>query len=167
LPTIRLAKVLCLFATGLNISLVAFGNLTDYGTNFKFVREVLELAEVPADSHIHWRAIHAPVFQHIIYLLIITTEVVAAALILVGGLAMADKLKASPPLFQKAKDKALLGLALGFVLYEGGFVAVGGEWFGMWQAQDFDAVQSAFRTLITLLGLLVFVSLEDDDPAET
>ena len=163
---IRLAKILCLLATGLNIALVAFGNLTDYGTNFKFVTEVLELSDVPADSHIHWRALPSPVVHHAVYLAIIATEVLVAALILSGSMAMAFQLRAPPPLFQKAKDKALLGLALGFVLYEGGFVAIGGEWFGMWQAPDFDAVQSAFRTLITFLGLLIFVSLKDADPTE-
>jgi predicted small integral membrane protein len=40
---------------------------------------------------------------------------------------------------------------------------VGGEWFGMWQARDLDAVPSAFRVLMTMLGVLIFVSLKDED----
>ena len=43
-----------------------------------------------------------------------------------------------------AKAKAVVGLALGFLLYEGGFVALAGEWFGMWQSASYDAVPSAF-----------------------
>jgi predicted small integral membrane protein len=42
-------------------------------------------------------------------------------------------------------------------------VAVGDEWFGMWQARDLGAVQSAFRVLMTMLGVLIFVSLKDED----
>jgi predicted small integral membrane protein len=78
---------------------------------------------------------------------------------------MAKQVRAKSPLFQSAKNKAVAGLTLGFLLYEGGFVAVGGEWFGTWQARDFDAVQSAFRTLMTMLGVLIFVSLKDEDVA--
>jgi predicted small integral membrane protein len=35
----------------------------------------------------------------------------------------------------------------------------------MGQARDFDAVQSAFRTLMTMLGVPIFVSLKDEDLA--
>ena len=48
---------------------------------------------------------------------------------------MARQLRAKAPPFQHAKSMAVAGLTLGFLLYEGGFVAVGGEWFGMWQAR--------------------------------
>ena len=78
---------------------------------------------------------------------------------------MARRVRAGAPQFQAAKTPAVAGLTLGFLLYEGGFVAVGGEWFGMWQARDFDAVQSAFRTLMTMLGVLIFVCLKDEEIA--
>jgi predicted small integral membrane protein len=42
---------------------------------------------------------------------------------------------------------------------------VDGAASGMWQARDLDAVQSAFRVLMTLLGVLIFVSLKDEDVA--
>ena len=75
---------------------------------------------------------------------------------------MVRQRKASAPLFQKAKSSAVVALTLGFLLYEGGFVAVAGEWFGMWQAQQWNGVQSAFRAATTMLGVLIFVSLKDD-----
>ena len=56
----------------------------------------------------------------------------------------------------------MVGLTLGFLLFEGGFVAVGGEWFGMWQSNA-GAVQSAFRVVMTMLCVLIFVSLKDED----
>ena len=162
---IRLAKILCVAAVGFDVALVAFGNLTDYWTNFAFVTEVLDMDEVPAASHIHWRALTSPILHHASYILIIAAETAVAALCLSGAVSMTRQLRAKPPLFQSAKTKAVAGLTLGFLLYEAGFVAVGGEWFGMWQARDLDAVPSAFRVLITMLGVLIFISLKDEDLA--
>src|ERR1700731_4900397 len=51
--------------------------------------------------------------------------------------------------------------ALGFLLYEGGFVAVAGEWIGMWQSASHAAGPSAFQILITMMGFLIFVALKD------
>lgn len=162
---IRLAKILCVAAVGFDVALVAFGNLTDYWTNFAFVTEVLDMDEVPAASHIHWRALTSPILHHASYILIIAAETAVAVLCLSGAVSMTRQQRAKPPLFQAAKTKAVAGLTLGFLLYEAGFVAVGGEWFGMWQAHDLDAVPSAFRVLITMLGVLIFISLKDEDLA--
>jgi predicted small integral membrane protein len=162
---IRLAKIGCIAAIGFDVALVAFGNITDYWTNFAFVTQVLDMDDVPAGSHIHWRALTSPILHHASYILIIATEIAIAALCVSGAVAMAQRVGAKAPVFQDAKNNAIAGLTVGFLLYEGGFVAVGGEWFGMWQARDFDAVQSAFRTLMTTLGLLIFVSLKDEDMA--
>jgi predicted small integral membrane protein len=162
---IRLAKIFCVAAIGFDVALVAFGNLSDYWTNFRFVTEVLDMDEVPATSHIHWRAVTSPALHHAGYILIIATEITVAALCIAGAVAMVRRVRTRALLFQNAKNKAIAGLTLGFLLFEGGFVAVGGEWFGMWQARDFDAVQSAFRTLMTMLGVLIFVSLKDEDMA--
>jgi predicted small integral membrane protein len=162
---IRLAKIFCAAAIGFYVALVAFGNLTDYWTNFAFVTQVLDMDAVPAASSIRWRAVTSPVLHHAGYILIIATEIATAALCALGAIAMTRRLRAEAPLFQGAKSKAVAGLTLGFLLYEGGFVAVGGEWFGMWQARDLDAVQSAFRVLMTMLGALIFVSLKDEEVA--
>ena len=56
-----------------------------------------------------------------------------------------------------------LRLALGFLLYDGGFVAVAGEWFGMWQSASHAAGPSAFQILITMMGFLIFVALKDEE----
>ena len=161
---IRVAKISCVTAIAFYVALVAFGNISDYGTNFAFVTEVLDMDAVPAASRIRWRAVTSPVLHHAGYILIIAAEIVTAALCALGAVAMVWRLRAKAELFQHAKSMAVAGLTLGFLLYEGGFVAVGGEWFGMWQARDLDAVQSAFRVLMTMLGALIFVSLKDEDP---
>jgi predicted small integral membrane protein len=160
---IRLAKVSCAAVIAFYAALVAFGNISDYWTNFAFVTEVLDMHVVPAASYIRWRAVTSPVLHHAGYILIIAMEIIIAALCALGAIAMARRLRAKAQLFQQAKSMAVAGLTLGFLLFEGGFVAIGGEWFGMWQARDLDAVPSAFRILTTMLGVLIFVSLKDED----
>jgi predicted small integral membrane protein len=80
-----------------------------------------------------------------------------------GAIAMARRLKGDAQSFHNAKSMAVAALTLGFLLYEGGFIAVAGEWFGMWQLQAGNGVQSAFRIAVTMLGVLIFVSLKDDE----
>jgi predicted small integral membrane protein len=37
------------------------------------------------------------------------------------------------------------------------------EWFGMWQSQQWNGVPSAFRFLITIIAVLIFVALPDQE----
>ncbi len=160
---IRLAKILSVGVIALYMALVVFNNVTDYWTNFAYVSEVLDIEQISPRSDIRWRAITSPALHHAAFVLIILTELAIALLTAAGALAMARALKASAQTFARAKAKAAAGLTLGFLLYEGGFVAVAGEWFGMWQSAAADAVPSAFRILSTMLGVLIFVSLEDEE----
>ncbi|MCI0466524.1 MAG: DUF2165 domain-containing protein [Beijerinckiaceae bacterium] len=162
---IRLAKILCAAAVAFYMALVVFNNVTDYWTNFAFVADVLDIEQVSPRSDIRWRAITSPALHHAAYVLIILTEFLVAMLTFGGALAMGLALKASAKRFEHAKVKAIAGLSFGFLLFEGGFVAVGGEWFGMWQSASYDAVPSAFRILVTMLGVLIFISLKDEELA--
>src|SRR3954452_10922819 len=65
---------------GLLVSLVAFGNLTDYDTNFAFVQHVLTMDTTFPSSTIRYRAITNPALHHAAYALIIATEILTAAL---------------------------------------------------------------------------------------
>jgi predicted small integral membrane protein len=41
------------------------------------------------------------------------------------------------------------------------FLAVGGEWFAMWQLQVWNGQQPAFRILASILLVLIFVAQPD------
>ena len=71
----RLSKVALVAAVALTTSIVAFGNLTDYGTNWTFVTHVLSMDTVYPDSFIRYRAVTNPVLQMLAYWLIIAAEV--------------------------------------------------------------------------------------------
>jgi len=109
---LRLAKIACVAALALYAGVVAFGNVADYWTNFAFVTHVLDMDQLPKESSIRWRAITSVTLHHAIYLLIIGTEIVIAALAVKGAISMARRCKASALSFQKAKSSAVVALTL-------------------------------------------------------
>ena len=65
--------------------------------------------------------------------------------------------------FNQAKNFAIVGLTLGFLLWHVGFMVIGGEWFGMWESQHWNGVPSAFRFLMTCIAVLIFVAMPDQE----
>ena len=62
----RWAKVLLLAAIALFFTFVAFTNITDFDTNYQFVRHVLAMDTTFPDRHTMWRAIPLAFFLGII-----------------------------------------------------------------------------------------------------
>ena len=77
--------------------------------------------------------------------------------------ALVHYIRAEARAFNRAKTFAILGLTLGFLLWQVGFMSIGGEWFGMWQSQQWNGVPSAFRFVMVILAVLIFVALPDQE----
>jgi predicted small integral membrane protein len=161
---IRAAKIALVAAIALFASLVAFGNITDYGTNFVFVQHVLSMDTVFGFSTIKYRAITSPALHHAAYALIIVTEVVIAALCWIGAVVLLRRIRADAATFNRSKAVAAVGLTLGFLLWQAGFMTIGGEWFGMWQSQQWNGVPSAYRFVVIIAAVLIFLALPDAEP---
>ena len=160
---IRAAKAATVAAIALLASLVAFGNLTDYGTNLAFVQHVMSMDTIFAFSTIGYRAITNPALQKAAYAVIIAVEAATAVLCWIGAAKLLYRLRAGARVFHRAKATAIAGLTLGFVIWQFGFMTIGGEWFGMWQSQQWNDVPSAFRFLITIIAVLIFVAMPDQE----
>jgi predicted small integral membrane protein len=160
---IRAAKVALVAAIALFASLVAFGNLTDYNTNFAFVQHVLSMDTIYPSSTITYRAIASPTLHHAAYAIIIAVETTTAILCWIGTVIMLHHIRATAGVFSRAKTFAVVGLTLGFLLWQVGFMSIGGEWFGMWQSQQWNGVPSSFRILITIAVVLIFIAMYDQD----
>jgi predicted small integral membrane protein len=160
---LRAAKAATAAAVALFASLVAFGNLTDYNTNFVFVEHVLSMDTIFPFSTIKYRAITNPTLHHAAYAAIIAAEVVIAVLCWIGAAALVRHLRAEAASFNRAKTFSVLGLVLGFLLWQVGFMSIGGEWFGMWQSQQWNGVPSAFRFVVTIIAVLIFVAMPDHE----
>jgi predicted small integral membrane protein len=91
---------------GLLVSLVAFGNLTDYDTNFAFVQHVLTMDTTFPSSTIRYRAITNPALHHAAYALIIATEILTAALCWMGALQLSRHIGDTGQGFNRANTKS-------------------------------------------------------------
>ena len=163
--TMRLSKIALLAAIALWLALVAFGNLTDYASNWPFVRHVLAMDTIFPDAGIHYRAIHALPLQRAAYALIIAVESVAALLCMFGAWRMWRARRLAVGDFRRAMRMAIAGLSVGLLLWLGGFMAIGGEWFGMWMSTSWNGLESAFRFVVVLLGALIHLGQREDDAA--
>ena len=162
---LRASKSVLVAAVALWVSLVAFGNITDYGTNLAFVNHVLSMDTVFPDTTIRYRAVTAPALHHAAYVLIIAAEVLAAILCWMAAIRMLRTIAVSGA-FSRAKDLAVIGLTACLVIWLVGFIAIGGEWFGMWMSTQWNGIESAFRFSALILGILIFVVIPDAGPAE-
>ena len=68
---LRLAKIGLVFAVAFYYSLVIFGNLTDYDTNYQFVKHVLMMDTTFSSHHGQWRALNSPFWHSAFYISII------------------------------------------------------------------------------------------------
>src|SRR2546425_7333133 len=126
---IRAAKAALVAAVALFASLVTFGNLTDYNTNFVFVEHVLSMDTIFPFSTIKYRAITDPSLQRAAYALIIATEAATAVLCWIGAGALGRRPRADAAAFNTAKRVAVVGLALGFLLWQARIISIAREWF--------------------------------------
>jgi predicted small integral membrane protein len=157
----RTAKLLLLGALALFHTLVAFNNITDFDSNYQFVRHVLMMDSTFPSSHAHWRAIGAPAVHFAFYVSIIAWEAAIAVLLWWGSVRMLGGLRAPAKLFNTAKRVAVMGLALSLLMWLVAFLCIGGEWFLMWQSQTWNGQQEAFRMFV-VVGLVLLIVMHAD-----
>ncbi|MFI6037451.1 DUF2165 domain-containing protein [Streptomyces sp. NPDC051315] len=152
-PTSRalhLTATLLTAAVALYTALVAFGNITDFGTNQQFVRHVLAMDTTFKDDDLMWRAVTSKGLQDAAYVAIIAWETVAA-LVLIAGTWFWIRRDLG-----RARSLSTYGLLMLMLLFGGGFIAIGGEWFAMWQSGDWNGLDAATRVLV-FSGIVLLV----------
>jgi predicted small integral membrane protein len=161
----RVARIALVAGVGLYLALVVFNNVTDYGSNHAFVEHVLAMDTTFPGNAGMWRAIHAPWAVHAFYVSIILWEAAACALAVAGAWRMWQARRAPGPTFAHAKQLAIAGLALNLLQWLVAFIAVGGEWFLMWQSRTWNGGDVAGRMFLVVGVTLLFVNAPDDLPA--
>lgn len=160
----RLSKAALVFAVAVTCSLVACGNIIDPQPNLTFLTHVMKMDTVEANATIEDRAVRNPIAHKAAFALIVLGESLCAFLCWVGAIAMVRANRASAADFRASKAWAIAGLTLAFLLWQTGFMAVGGEYFAMWMSKTWNAVDSAFRFAAIVLGVLIYVALPEDPP---
>lgn len=153
---LRAAKILLVFGVAIFYSFVVFNNVTDYDSNYQFVRHVLMMDSTFPGNHGMWRAINSPALHTAFYVSIIAWESVTMALCWWGGFRLARMFNASAEDFQRAKGVAVAALALSLLMWLVAFLSVGGEWFLMWQSKSWNGQEAAFR-MFTIVGIVLLL----------
>ncbi len=163
----RLAKTLLVAVSALFYTLVVFNNLTDYDSNFQFVRHVLLMDSTFPGNHAMWRSVHARWIHIAFYDGIIAWEALSMLLLWGGTIQLLRALGMPRAAFQRAKTLAVSGLTVGMLMFFGAFLIIGGEWFLMWQSNTWNGQDAAFRMFLVegvVLILLLTPELESDEP---
>lgn len=158
--TLSLAATLLTAIIALYMALVAFGNITDFGTNQQFVRHVLAMDTTFKDEDLMWRAVTSQGLQDAAYVGIIAWETVAALVLIYGSWLWArrDDLR--------ARRMSTYGLLMVMLLFGAGFIAIGGEWFSMWQSKSWNGLDAATRIFL-FSGVVLLVNQLSSPRAET
>jgi predicted small integral membrane protein len=138
------------------LGLVAFNNIVYYGDNWTYVQHVMGMDTVFPGSTQRWRAIHSAPVQQFFYLAIIGAEALSGGLLMLGAAALFRQTRSESG-FDRALALPVAGLTVAMLLYGGGFIAVGGEWFLMWQSRSWGGSDAAAR--IFLLNATVLIVL--------
>jgi predicted small integral membrane protein len=156
---LRVSKVFLVFGIALFYTILVLNNITDYGSNYEFVRHVLMMDSTFPGNHGMWRAINSPVVHHGFYNGIIVWESVTMLLCWWGGVRLLKSYRADTAQFAAALNVAVIALTTSLLMWLVAFLDVGGEWFLMWQSRIWNGQEAAFR-MFTIVGVVLLVLVQ-------
>jgi len=142
-------------------ALITAGNIHDPGSNLLFVRHVFSMDTIVPASRMADHAMPTPMLWRIAFWMIVAGEGVTAVFFMLGTFELFNARKSKARDFHRAKRFVFAGAGCGFLVWFIGFLAVGGEWFAMWQSQVWNGQPAAFRFLASILLVLIFVNQPD------
>jgi predicted small integral membrane protein len=157
----RAAKLSLLAGIALYYTLVVFNNLTDFDSNYQFVRHVLSMDSTFPGNHAMWREISSPGLQLAFYFSIIAWEIATTILLWWGVVRLLRALRLPATAFNTAKRVPVMALTLSLLMWLVAFLSMGSEWFLMWQSHTWDGREAAFR-MFAVVGLVLLILLQPD-----
>lgn len=152
----RLAVAVLATITGFYYLLVAVTNCTDTETNRRGVAAVLSMEQTIHNAGTDWRAIGNETVALIAYILVVGWEFLIAFVLLAAAIAWLRALCGRPATAATAAKLSSLGWTMAVLLFAGGFLTIGGEWFRMWANDDVNASSAALQNfLIAAVGLIL------------
>jgi predicted small integral membrane protein len=159
--TTRFAKLLLLAGIALFYTLVVFNNLTDFDSNYQFVRHVLMMDTTFPGNHGMGRALSSPAIHLLFYVMIIAWEIVTTILMWWGTVSLYRALKLPAGAFNESKRMPVIALTASLLMWLVAFHAIGGEWFLMWQSKAWNGQEDSFRNFV-IVGVVMLILLHPD-----
>ena len=163
--TLRMAKMLLVFAVAVFYSLLVLNNTTDYDSNYQFVRHVLMMDSTLPGNRGMWRALNSPVWHTSFYLSIIAWEIITMILCWWGGVNLARSLRGTSQAFNQSKRVAIAALTCALLMWLVAFLSIGGEWFLMWQSKTWNGQEAAFR-MFTVVGIVLLLVAQPESEGQ-
>jgi predicted small integral membrane protein len=138
-----------------------FNNLTDFDSNYQFVRHVLMMDSTFPGNHGLWRALQSPSIHLTFYVGIIAWELATTILLWWAVVRLLRALRGPSDVFNAEKRVAILALTLSMLMWLVAFLTLGAEWFLMWQSRNWNGQEAAFRMFI-VVGLVLLLLLQPD-----
>jgi len=158
----RAAKIVLLSGIAFYYTLVVFNNLSDFDSNYQFVRHVLSMDSTFPGNQGMWRALTQPSEHLLFYLGIIAWESLTCVLLWWGVWSLLRARRQPVHDFNAAKRVPIAALTLGLMMWLVAFLTVGAEWFLMWQSHTWNGQEAAFR-MFAILALVLLVLLQPEN----
>jgi len=154
---LRVSKAVLVFAIALFYTILVLNNITDYGSNYEFVRHVLMMDSTFPGNHDMWRAVNSPLVHTVFYIGIIAWESVTMVLCWWAGVRLLKSYRADRAQFAAALNVAVIALTMSLLMWLVAFLDVGGECFLIWQSTIWNGQEEAFRmfTIVSVVFLVV------------
>jgi predicted small integral membrane protein len=159
----RMAKLLLVAGVALFYTLVVINNLTDFDSNYQFVRHVLMMDSTFPGNRGMGRALTSPWMHIAFYASIIAWEITTTILLWWGVAGLVRAVRKGAAQFNAAKRVAIVALTVSLLMWLVAFYTVGGEWFLMWQSHTWNGQDPAFRNFAMFALVLLFVVQPDVD----
>jgi predicted small integral membrane protein len=157
--TLRVSKAVLVLAIALFYTILVLNNITDYGSNYEFVRHVLMMDSTFPGNHGMWRAVNSPLVHTAFYLGIIAWESATMLLCWWSGVRLLKAYRADKAQFAAAVNTAVIALTTSLLMWLVAFLDVGGEWFLMWQSQKWNGQEAAFR-MFAIVGVVFLIVVQ-------
>src|SRR5690242_1893419 len=164
LGTLAVTSAILVGLNALYMALVVIGNISDFDVNLQFVHHVLAMDTTNfsqpqgtgLDPAIVWRALTSTSLQTTVYVGVIIWELATAA-VLIG--ALLSWIFECETCKSKARSLSTVGLLMMVLLFFGGFMDIGVEWFQMWRSTVNNGLDPAFRNVVLAIATLLLIPL--------
>src|SRR5260370_4028276 len=123
---LRVSKAVLVFAIALFYTILVLNNITDYGSNYEFVRHVLMMDSTFPGNHVMWRAANSPLAHTVFYIGIIAWESVTMLLCWWAGVRLLKSYRADRAQFAAALNVSVIALTTSFLIWLVAFLDVPG-----------------------------------------